>query len=253
MADKYGAGGSSQSLAMTQYSKAFEQARAANEARYQQGLGLLDEAIARYQPGGDFGSGALAQYEVGKRQALASGMQNLINSGLTNTTVAAGMDLKYEQEVGTPFRLQLEDLRMQNLTEAEQAKVGFIEARTDAYPDMSQYASMVAQGASGGGGVSMSPNAAAGLDVFGNKMGQMGKSTSTKDSGKRTNPGMTLGSQSSWDIGRGTSTSVQKSGTSLSDAEYDALLKRNLNQNKKTYPTGNAAVKSTIPQYWPEG
>jgi hypothetical protein len=227
---------------MTQYSKAFEEARAANEARYQQGLGLLDEAIARYQPGGDFGSGALAQYEVGKRQALATGMQNLINSGLTNTTVAAGMDLKYEQEVGTPFRLQLEDLRMQNLTEAERAKVGFIEARTDAYPDMGQYASLVAQGSSSGGGVSMSPNAAAGLDVFGNKMGQFGKSTSTKDSGKRTNPGMTLGSQSSWDIGRGTTSSVQKSGTPLSETEYDELLKLNMNRNKTMATKGTGGL-----------
>jgi hypothetical protein len=130
---------------LQQYETSTAEARQANEQRYQQGMGILDQAIQRYQPGGSFGAGAMAQYEQGKTQAMAQGMQSLVNSGLSNTTMAAGMPLAYEQEVGTPFRLQLNDMRMQNLTDAEKNKTDFISAREDPYPDFGMFANLAMQ------------------------------------------------------------------------------------------------------------
>jgi hypothetical protein len=132
---------------LAKYEQSYAQARQANEERYQQGMGILDQAIERYQPGGGFGEGAMAQYEQGKTQAMAQGMQSLVNSGLSNTTISATLPLAYEQEVGTPFRLQLEDMRMQNLTQAEGAKTSFIEARKDPYPDFGMFAQLAMQAA----------------------------------------------------------------------------------------------------------
>jgi hypothetical protein len=124
------------------YQKEWDAAKAANEQRYQQGMQILDQAIQRYQPEGDFGKGAESQYNIGKTQAMSQGMSSLIGSGLSNTTVAATMPIKYEQEVGTPFRLQLNDMRMQNLTKAEQAKTAFIQDREDMYPDLNMMAEL---------------------------------------------------------------------------------------------------------------
>lgn len=181
---------SSSNAALDAYKKAAEQAREANEKRYQEGLGIFSNLEKMYQPGGSFGQGALAQYEIGKKQAMAQGMQNLVSSGLANTTTAAGMPLKYEQEVGTPFRLQLEDMRMQNLGNIMQQKAGFIERRNDVAPDPGMFASLVQQGASspGGGGTTFagySPRAAAGLDAFGQPMGKF-SSGSIFSSGSRS-------------------------------------------------------------------
>ncbi len=116
------------------FAAAATKARSANEARYTQGMSLWDEIIQRYQPGGAFGAGALASYERGKTKALGAGMQQLVSSGLANTTVAATMGKKYEEEVGTPFRLQLEDMRMDRLSGAQEGQAGFIERREDVGP-----------------------------------------------------------------------------------------------------------------------
>ena len=117
--------------------QAAARANAANEKRYQQGMGIWDQIIKRYEPGGAFGKGALAEYERGKTRAMSSGMQSLVSSGLANTTVAATMDKKYEEEVGSPFRLQLEDMRMDRLTQAQMGQTDFISARQDVGPDPS--------------------------------------------------------------------------------------------------------------------
>lgn len=137
------------------YKQAADKATAANEKRYKEITGIWDNIISQYQPGGSFGQGALAMYEQGKKGAMATGMQSLVSSGLSNTTVAAGLPIKYEQEVGTPFRLQLEDMRINRLSEAQAGKAGAIERRTDAYPDpnlfagLTQGASNVSRGSSG--------------------------------------------------------------------------------------------------------
>ena len=125
-----------------------ERARQENLKRYGEGLKLYDEIIKRYQPGGEFGKGALSQYERGRVRSLATAAQNLISSGLYGTTTTAGLGKKYEEEVGTPFRLQLEDLRMGRLSEAETGKAGFIERREDIGPDPALIAQLATQAAS---------------------------------------------------------------------------------------------------------
>ncbi len=138
------------------FAQASQQARKANEQRYTQGMGLWDEIIQRYQPGGGFGAGAMASYERGKTRAVGAGMQQLVSSGLANTTVAATIGKKYEEEVGTPFKLQLQDVQSQRLSEAQSGKAGFIERRTDVGPDAGLAAQMgqqmgYAQGIQAGG------------------------------------------------------------------------------------------------------
>lgn len=145
-----------QSRTRTAFSNAAAQARQANLQRYEQGMGLWDEIIQQYQPGGGFGAGAMAAYERGKTKAVGAGMQQLVSSGLANTTVAATIGKKYEEEVGTPFRLQLQDVQSQRLTEAQAGKAGFIERRTDQYPDAGMAAGLgqqagYAQGIQAGG------------------------------------------------------------------------------------------------------
>jgi hypothetical protein len=122
-------------MAINAFAAAANKARAANEERYKQGMSLWDQIIQRYQPGGAFGAGAMASYERGKTKAVGAGMQQLVSSGLANTTVAATIGKKYEEEVGTPFRTQLEDMRMGRLSEAQSGKAGFIERREDVGPD----------------------------------------------------------------------------------------------------------------------
>ena len=134
------------------YSKAAEQARRANEERYKQGISIFDEIINRYQPGGQYGQGAMGLYEQGKTKALAEAQQSLVNSGLSNTTVAAGLPMAYEQEVGSQFRLQLEDQRMNALTNAQLGKTEFIQNRTDAYPDANLFANLESQASSSASG-----------------------------------------------------------------------------------------------------
>lgn len=127
--------GTSGNISNVSFGEAANRARRANEERYAQGLGLWDEIIQRYQPGGGFGAGAIASYERSKTRALGAGMQQLVSSGLANTTVAATIGKKYEEEVGTPFKLQLQDVQSQRLSEAQTGKAGFVERRTDQGPD----------------------------------------------------------------------------------------------------------------------
>ena len=80
-----------------QFQQQQESARQANLKRYAEAQKLYDEIIKRYQPGGEFGKGAISQYERGKVKALASAAQNLVSSGLYGTTVTAGLGKKYEE------------------------------------------------------------------------------------------------------------------------------------------------------------
>ncbi len=127
--------GTSGKISNLSFSEAANRARRANEERYAQGLSLWDEIIQRYQPGGAFGAGAMASYERGKTKAVGAGMQQLVSAGLANTTVAATIGKKYEEEVGTSFRTQLADIEMGRLSEAQAGKAGFVERREDVGPD----------------------------------------------------------------------------------------------------------------------
>jgi len=141
------------------YAAASEAAKQANISRYQQGLDIWKSIEAQYLPGGGFGQGALATYERTKERDIARASQSLVSSGLYGTTITAGLGKKYEEEVGQPFKLNLEDIRQQRLSEARGGMAGFIERREDVAPDPGLYANLM-QGAAatprtvttGGGG-----------------------------------------------------------------------------------------------------
>jgi hypothetical protein len=126
-----------------QFQTQADEARAANEARYGQGLGIYDQIISMFQPGGGFGAGQMEQYERTKEQALATQQQSAITSGLGNVTTQLGAESAYEQRVGVPFKLQLADLVTERLTGAMGEKAGFIERREDEAPDPRLMADLV--------------------------------------------------------------------------------------------------------------
>lgn len=135
--------------ALEEWKKAQEKANAANEKRYNEAKGIYSGIASQYAPGGQFMSGALANYERQKLRDMSTANQSLVSSGLFNTTIAAGLPSKYEEEVGNPFRLNLEDIRMQRESEAKTNLAGLIERREDVAPDPSLFAQLM-QGANSG-------------------------------------------------------------------------------------------------------
>jgi len=72
-------------------------------------------ALAQYLPGGGYGKGTEESLNLGRTQAVTGGMQALISSGMANTTMPAGLAKKYESEVATPARANVESTRAQAL------------------------------------------------------------------------------------------------------------------------------------------
>lgn len=122
-------------------------ARAANERRYQEAMQIYERIIEQYEPGGAFGAGYEAQLERTKTRDIAASQQALVSGGLFGTSITAGLPKKWEEEVGQPARLKLEDLRMGRLAEALTGQAGFIERREDIGPDYATIAQLSAQAA----------------------------------------------------------------------------------------------------------
>ena len=139
-----GAGGSNY---MNSYIQAQEKANEANQKRYTEAMKLYDNMIKRFGPGGTFMSGAEAGLERTKTKDVASGSQALVSAGLSNTTMPAGLGKRWEEEIGGPQRLKLEDMRQERLTQAELGKAGLIERVEDIGPDPNLFAQLMQQGA----------------------------------------------------------------------------------------------------------
>ena len=118
---------------VNQFTYAQQQAKAANEARYKELLGIAGEVETLF--GKDYGAGFKAELERAKTRDVASSMQSLVSSGLGGTTRGAGLGKKWEEEIGVPSRLKLEDVIAEKQFAAKQFKAGIIERRTDEYPD----------------------------------------------------------------------------------------------------------------------
>jgi len=103
---------------------------------------MYDEMIARYGAGGTFGAGYKAELETAKKSAISSATQTDISRGLYGVSP---YEATWEKEVGAPARLKLEDIKMEKLTAAEQAKAGFLERIEEPYPDYGLIASLAAQ------------------------------------------------------------------------------------------------------------
>lgn len=87
-------------------------------------LAAIQRAKTYYQPGGGFGKGVEAGLERGRVKAMASGMQGLVGAGLAGTTMAGTLGKKYEEEVGAPVRMGVEEQRAQALSGLEMAEAG---------------------------------------------------------------------------------------------------------------------------------
>ena len=129
--------------AIQDYKTAYEEANAANEARYQAGLGKLTGLESLYALGGGFGTGQLADIEAQKRKDVAAGTQSLVRSGLANTTIMSALPKAWEQDVGSRARLSLADLQTSKYAGAVGQTVDFMERKTEAAPDPSLYANML--------------------------------------------------------------------------------------------------------------
>ena len=120
---------------------------------------MLDEIIARYQAGGSYEATAMNKYGRDKKKSLASQGQSLISAGLSNTTIPATLESKYEEEVGTGYKLGVEEQRLGALTQAMMAKSGFLERAATQQASLEEAQknrnlSMLnsSRGSSGGGG-----------------------------------------------------------------------------------------------------
>jgi hypothetical protein len=136
-------------------------AKADNLAREKEIRGIYDSIISRYEPGGAFEQSQLQQLGVQRAQGVGQATQNLVSSGLYNTTKAAGVGNAWERDVGTPARMRLEDIMTTRRNEAQGEKAGFIERITNAYPSTDPlmaaanaqgFADQYGAGGSGGGG-----------------------------------------------------------------------------------------------------
>lgn len=108
------------------YNQAFGSAREANEARYQQLLGITDETTQQRQI--DV-TGAYQQKE-------SDVMQRLAGLGMSNTTVAPTMQFGIEREKQSALNRTADEM--------QQTKLGIIERREDEGPDLGSLQSVLA-------------------------------------------------------------------------------------------------------------
>lgn len=128
-------GGINLSSLLSGYQSAAESARAANIARKEEIKGLYGQMMKRFQPGGTLQKTGLAKIERAKTKGVGQEMQHMISSGLYGTTTAAGVPRRWEEDIGVPARLKLEDIMAQGLTGVQTGLAGFLERIEEPYPD----------------------------------------------------------------------------------------------------------------------
>jgi hypothetical protein len=143
---------------MAKFEESSAAARTATDKRLAQATAIYDEIINRYQPGGVFEERGLAQLAKQKTADVGGEMQQLISSGLYGTTTTAGVGRRWEESVGEPGRMTLEDIMMQRLSQAQVGKAGMLERVEDVGPDAGLYAQLMSQAASRPSGVTVIPS-----------------------------------------------------------------------------------------------
>ena len=130
---------------MEEFKAAQDAANAANELRYQQGLGIFDEMTAaaspdasrsadfqssldllqsnvdRFSAGGGYGEGARSLYAEGARKSRASAFQGLVSSGMSNLTGSYDRQAAFDTGL---FNKQVEDTRIGLQAGAVSSKAG---------------------------------------------------------------------------------------------------------------------------------
>lgn len=126
-----------------QFQEQGEAARAANEARYAEGLDIHEQLVGDFGQGGTMEAAAMQRYGQQKQTDIAAQMQQAVSSGMYGTTRPSTYGTAYERDVGTPYKLQLADVMAQRKAEAMRGQAGFIERREDIPPDPALMAGMV--------------------------------------------------------------------------------------------------------------
>ena len=141
-----GGGGNPMSDLLNQYNAAYAQARAANEARYAEILGgytqMLSDALQTMEGMGAQEAKDIAADWGAKTQA---DLTDLTSRGFAGSTVMPSIKTGGERQKQDALARLRERLRQQRLsvqTGIQGQKLGFMERRTDTYPDMGMYASL---------------------------------------------------------------------------------------------------------------
>jgi hypothetical protein len=152
-----------------EYQNAYNEAKAANEARYKQILTdydtLISDTAAKYKSRYDDamasleGMGTAAKAEINTQYDKTAGKaaQSLINSGLHSTTVAPAVQGQVEKARQQAIALLNENLRREKLgyqtelseqeiaalTALAEGKLGVMERREDEYPSENMYLTLL--------------------------------------------------------------------------------------------------------------
>jgi len=172
-----------------QYIEAMNKTNQANEARYNEIMGLYGQATGQQADGtvqasekavgsiydeianmfredSAYGEGAMALLERAKKQSVGAAGQRAMSGGIYNTTDVKALAKKYDEDVGSPYLANVNDMRMRMLSSALTGKAGFaerninraertrnslggiMERREDVQPDMNLYAGLTKSAAS---------------------------------------------------------------------------------------------------------
>ena len=122
------------------FNQAYGQAKAANEARYQQLLNIASQTTQQ----------RVADIKTAFGQRMSGVMQQLARLGMSNTTIAPTMQMGVEREQQSSLDRLADTM--------QQTKLGIIEGREDPYPDRSSIESIIAGvGSQYGGGQGLQP------------------------------------------------------------------------------------------------
>lgn len=138
------------------YQGAFDEAKTANLKRYEEILGEFQTMYERVMAQ-QTGLGEQAKADVRQRYTnLASrGQADLVSRGLVGSTILPTMRTGYERETSADLRRVDEQLRREATgldVSLTGQRLGFMERRTDAYPDYNQMIQLATmRGQSGGG------------------------------------------------------------------------------------------------------
>ncbi len=181
----YGTGSSSSSSASyssgfgaDDYKAKYNEAKAANEARYAEGHGELSGVRDRSMAALDNLSGQeLADIEQRGKNRQSSIRQNQQSLGLGGTTVGDTLAMGADRETSAEKRRAMDANAQQRIGTDIQTTgdlTGFIERRSDPYPDANPYIQLAMQQASqgvGGGGTGTSSSGGYGAPTSGSSAG----------------------------------------------------------------------------------
>ncbi len=134
------------------YNKAYGEAKSANEARYQQLLGITDETTGQ----------RAADIRGRGEEERADLQQSLARTGLSNTTVSPTLTVGSKRREGEALNRLADQL--------QGTKLGIIERRTDAFPDPAALQSSLSRLGEGYG--------SAGMETLFNALANVDQSTS---------------------------------------------------------------------------